>query len=137
MNRLLIFRLLLVSFVALYMATILSPSISSSMPAEVVSYQSWLESQPYGGSPFWGILCVLGHLADLIGLILLYARRRVGVWFLVTGFVSCIWMGGTEIPSLQTALTGNLMALTNIIWGAIIALSFSAQNGVFISKSHG
>lgn len=137
MNRLLTFRLLLVAFVALYVATIFSFSTTPSMPAEVVSYQNWLESQSNDISPIRGILCGLGHLADIAGLILLFSRRRIGVWFLVVGFVSCFGVGSTEIPYLQTALTGNLMALTNIFWGAIVALSLSAPDGFFVSKSNG
>ncbi len=133
MSLVTVFRILLVAFVALYLTAMNVPSVSPTSPPQVLQYEKWLGEQPISGSAVWGLLILLGHVLDLVGLILLFLRRKVGIYFLLAGFVACLGPG-SELPYLQGALAGNLMAFTNITWGAIVALAFSVPHALFVAK---
>lgn len=130
MSLITVFRFLLVSFVVLYVLAMAMSGISPDSPAEVLQYESWRQEQPSTESLIWALLVMVGHILDVIGLVLLFLRRKIGVYFLVAGFIACLG-AGSELPYLESSLAGTLMAFTNIAWGAIIALSFAVPQSLF------
>lgn len=90
MNLLLAFRATLLAFVLLYVATLVTSGVPPDSPAEVLAYERWQLSLVTDGSPVWRLLCAVGHLLDVVGVVLLFVRRKVGLWFLVAGFMSCL-----------------------------------------------
>jgi hypothetical protein len=133
MNKLLVLRVLLVLFVVLYVAAIATGGLPADAPRQATDYEAWANGQATTGSSGWGLLCALGHIADLVGIILLFVRRKMGVYFLIAGFLSCMFVS-SGVPSLQTHLTAMLVAFFNIAWGAIVALVFAASDELFSIK---
>jgi hypothetical protein len=135
MKKIAILRLLLVLFVLVYAAAIATAGLGSGAPVQALQYEAWLKSQPVIESSAWGIFCALGHVADIIGIALLFFKRRIGVFFMIGGFIACI---GTSsgLPYLETALSSILMALVNILWGAIMAFVFSSSKDLFTKTTN-
>jgi hypothetical protein len=130
MPLLTIFRLLLVAFFVLYLAAIGASGVSPTSPPEVLAYDKWLQEQSTSESLVWGLLVIVGHVLDLAGLVLLFLRRKLGIYLLLAGFVACLG-AGPELPYLQSTFAGTLMAFTNIVWGAIVALAFAVPQALF------
>lgn len=128
-NRLLIFRGLIVSFVLLYIAAIATGGLGTDAPALAVEYERWAAEQTQPSS-IWGLLCAFGHLLDIAGLVLLFIRRPVGLWLLLAGFASCFG-AGAGLPFLQTHFEAQLMALTNICWGALVCMAVVCRQELF------
>ncbi|HEY0916764.1 MAG TPA: hypothetical protein VGE22_17955 [Solimonas sp.] len=128
------FRLLLVTFLVLYIVAMSLSGIAPDSPAEVLGYQQWRQQQPAEGSALWGVSILLGHLLDVIGLVLLFLRRKLGVYFLIAGFIACLGpLSG--LPHLQDAPSALAMSFVNIAWGAILALSFAGPKDIFVGKA--
>jgi hypothetical protein len=129
--NILIFRGLIVLFVALYVAAIWLSGSGPEMPAPALEYQRWLSAQPDPGG-YWGLSCAVGHLADIVGLVLLFARRRLGLWFLLAGFFSCLGSGaGAGLPFLQTHPEAMLMGFVNSVWGALVCMAVVCREELF------
>ena len=126
-----IFRGLIGLFVALYGTAIWLSGSGSDMPAPALEYQRWLSAQPHPGG-YWGLSCAVGHLADVVGLILLFLRNRSGLWFLLAGFFSCLGSGaGTGLPYLQTHSEAMLMGFVNSAWGALVCMAVVCRQELF------
>lgn len=121
-------------FVIAYVAAMVTGGLPPDAPRQATEYEAWAKVQEGSGSPIWGALCVLGHIADITGIVLLFIRRKIGVYFLIAGFMSCMGVS-SGVPSLETHLGAILMALVNVIWGAIVALVFAVSNELFAPKS--
>lgn len=129
-----VFRLLLVSFVVLYLSAMTMSGLAPDSPAEVLAYEGWVQAQPSTQPLIWALLVVVGHILDVVGLVLLFLRRKAGVYFLIAGFIVCLGMG-TDVPYLQTSLVATLMAFTNMVWGAIVALAFAVPQALFRART--
>jgi hypothetical protein len=129
MNHVIVFRTLIALFACLYVAAMSLGSMGSEAPVAAQEYERWLSAQPRSAG-LSGFLCLFGHLLDAVGLVLLFIRRRLGLWFIVLGFVSCL---GTSsgYPFLQTNLGTNLMAFTNIAWGALVCMAVVCRKEIF------
>lgn len=121
MNELPIFRGLIVAFAAMYVLTMSTAGLGPDAPALALEYQRWIEAQPVAGGA-WGLSCAVGHLLDVVGLAAMSMRRRWGLWLLFLGFVACLGAGG-GFPEVQSHGQGLMMALTNILWGAMVCLA--------------
>ena len=131
MNHVLIFRGLIILFVCTYVAAMTLGGPPPDAPAAVLDYQRWLLAQP-APENFWGLTCAVGHLLDVVGLLLLFVRRRLGLWFLLAGFASCFGTGaGAGFPNLQTHLEGQMMAFVNIFWGALVCMAIVCSKELF------
>jgi hypothetical protein len=134
MNKLNLLRALLVLFVLTYFLAMSTAAISPDSPKEMLDYVEWANQQHVSDSSIWGMLCLLGHVLDIVGIVLMFIRRKLGVYFLIMGFLSCIG-ASTGVPSLQTTLTATLMAFVNIFWGAIVTLVFTSSDEIFSQKN--
>lgn len=131
MKNLLIFRGLIVVFVATYVAAIAFSGLGPSAPAAALEYERWVSSLPPPDN-YWGLACAAGHVLDIVGLVLLFIRRRSGLWFLLAGFASCWGSGVIEnVPFLQTHLDASLMSFVNIFWGAVVCMSIVCEKELF------
>ncbi len=133
MSTLLVLRILIVVFVALYIAAMATSGLPANAPREALDYHAWAMSQPLSASAVWGTLCAIGHLLDIVGLVLLFIRRRIGVYFIISGFALCLGTGG-DIPYLQSNTSTALFTFVNIAWGAIVAISLTDRTGVFRTR---
>jgi hypothetical protein len=130
MSKLLAFRILLIAFVVLYVFAMSMSGLPVDAAPEVIKYDEWARAQLANNSGVWGLSCAVGHIFDIAGLILLFVRRRMGVYFLIAGAVMCLGAGGGQ-PSLQVSLSGSLLAFANIAWGAIMAMAFVVPDELF------
>ncbi|CAN5280522.1 hypothetical protein BH11PSE11_BH11PSE11_07420 [soil metagenome] len=134
MTKITQFRTLLTAFVVLYVYTMSTSGLPYDAPRQALDYAAWAQAQPETSSAMWGVLCLLGHVADIVGIVLLFARKKLGLYFMIAGFASCLG-SGPGIPFLETHYSATLMSFVNILWGSIIALAYATGSELFPSRS--
>lgn len=144
MKRLVVFRFLIALYVALYIAAFYFQRIEDDTEvSELHAYQERLFVQFGAGFRLdvviCGLLWILGHFLEAVGLLLLFGRVRFGLWPACVGaaVAACAsWVVSYPdfYPDLRTTTDNLLWSATCIVWGAYVCMAWTGQRELFWQK---
>ena len=146
MHRATVFRVLLLLFVSCYVAALYAPGfVDLSRSPELRAYLEEIDVL-YGGYRFdmmwFAMAWLLGHLVEVVGLVLLFCRVRMGLWPACAGAafsagISWFVTQREHGPILETTIEHLLWSATCVLWGSYVCMALTDRRNVFapVAKS--